>query len=70
MYTSVSADVASDRSVQAYATDGLLMATPPPPSIVARALLPRFTAPPRGSREEFEQSVGRILETNRSHRKQ
>ncbi len=55
--TSVLADITSDCSVQVYATDGLLMATPPPPSIVARALLPRFTAPPRGSREEFETST-------------
>ncbi len=52
--TSVLADTTSDCGVQVYATDGLLMATPPPLSIVARALLPRFTAPPRGSREEFE----------------
>ncbi len=57
--TSALADITSDCSVQVYAADGLLMATPPPPSIVARApfLLPRFTAPPRGSREEFEKST-------------
>ncbi len=35
--TSVLADITSDCSVQVYATDGLLMATPPPLSIVARA---------------------------------
>ena len=38
--TSVLADITSDCSVQVYATDGLLMATPPPLSIAARAPSP------------------------------
>ena len=38
--TSVLADTTSGCSVQVYATDGLLMATPPPLRVVARAPSP------------------------------